>query len=127
MLDLTDAAGDVAVAQVRAAEVSAPHERAGRIARGWRFARTCVHAARLLPAVRRAVPWYVWPVLAVAALVKCLPLDFGTDEALFALAFALIWWRRPGLLNALYREAQSGKPAPCRCGQCLAVPEGVTA
>jgi hypothetical protein len=41
--------------------------------------------------------------------------DFGVDEVLFALAFALIAWRRPGLLRALYREAQAGKPAPCRC------------
>ena len=88
------------------------------VVRGWRFARTCVHAAKLLPTVRRAVPWYCWPILGLAAAVKCLPLDFGTDEALFAIAFALIAWRRPGLLKALYREAQAGKPATCRCGQC---------
>jgi hypothetical protein len=85
------------------------------VRRAWRFVRTCTHAAKLLPTVRRAIPWYVWPILAVAAVVKCFPLDFGTDEALFAVAFALIAWRRPGLLKALYREAQAGKPAPCGC------------
>jgi hypothetical protein len=73
------------------------------------FAVTCVHAARYLPTVRRAVPWYVWPLLAVASAVKALPVDFGVDEALFAVAFALIAWRRPGLLRALYHEAQAGK------------------
>lgn len=81
------------------------------------FARTCVRAAKYLPTVRRAVPWYVWPVLGLASAVKCMPLDFGADETLFAIAFALIAWRRPGLLKALYREAQAGKPARCQCGQ----------
>jgi hypothetical protein len=80
-----------------------------------RFLVTCVHAAKYLPTVRRAVPWYIWPLLAVASAVKTLPVDFGVDEVLFTLAFALIAWRRPGLLRALYREAQAGKPAPCRC------------
>ncbi|HEY2079387.1 MAG TPA: hypothetical protein VGH53_23915 [Streptosporangiaceae bacterium] len=79
------------------------------------FVVACVHAAKYLPTVRRAVPWYIWPLLAVASAVKALPVDFGVDEALFTLAFALIAWRRPGLLRALYREAQAGKPAPCRC------------
>jgi len=79
------------------------------------FLVTCVHAAGYLAAVRRAVPWYVWPLLAIASAVKALPVDFGVDEALFAAAFALIAWRRPGLLRALYREAQAGKPARCRC------------
>ena len=76
-----------------------------------------MHAAKLLPTVRRAVPWYVWPVLALASAVKCLPLDFGTDEALFVLAFLLILRARPGLLEALYHEAQAGKPAPCQCAR----------
>jgi hypothetical protein len=79
------------------------------------FVVTCVHAAKYLPTVRRAVPRYIWPLLAVASAVKALPVDFGVDEMLFTLAFALIAWRRPGLLQALYREAQAGKPAPCRC------------
>ena len=87
-------------------------------ARAWRFMRTCTRAAKYLPAVRRAVPWYVWPILGLAALIKCMPFDGGTDEALFALAFALIAWRRPGLLKALYREAQAGKPARCACERC---------
>jgi len=79
------------------------------------FSVTCVHAAKYLPTVRRALPWYVWPLLAIALAVKALPVDFGVDEALLAVAFALIAWRRPGLLRALYREARAGKPAPCRC------------
>jgi hypothetical protein len=79
------------------------------------FVVACVHAAKYLPTVRRAVPWYIWPLLAVDSAVKALPVDFGVDEMLFTLAFALIAWRRPGLLRALYREAQAGKPAPCRC------------
>ncbi len=79
------------------------------------FVMTCVHAAKYLPTVRRALPWYIWPLLAIASAVKALPVDFGIDEALFAAAFALIAWRRPGLLRALYREAQGGKPAPCQC------------
>jgi hypothetical protein len=77
------------------------------------FVVTCLHAAKYLPTVRRAVPWYIWPLLAVASAVKALPVDFGVDEVLFTLAFALIAWRRPGLLRALYREAQAGKPSPC--------------
>jgi hypothetical protein len=81
------------------------------------FLVTFVHAAKYLPTVRRALPWYIWPLLAIASAVKALPVDFGVDEALFAAAFALIAWRRPGLLRALYREAQAGKPAPCRCAR----------
>ena len=80
-------------------------------------ARTCVRAVKLLPTVRRAVPAYVWPVLGLAAAVKCLPLDMGADETLFAVAALLILWRRPGLLEALYREAQAGKPVRCSCGR----------
>lgn len=83
--------------------------------RAMRFVLTCVHAAKYLPTVRRAVPWFIWPLLAVASAAKALPVDFGVDELLFTLAFVLIAWRRPGLLRALYREAQAGKPAPCRC------------
>ena len=79
------------------------------------FVAACVHAAKYLPTVRRALPWYIWPLIAVAVAVKALPVDFGVDEMLFTLAFAVIAWRRPGLLRALYREAQAGKPAPCRC------------
>ena len=85
------------------------------ITRALRFARTCVHAAKLLPTVRRAIPWYVQALCVLAALVKCLPLDMGADEALFTIAALLIAWRRPGLLKALYREAQAGKPAACHC------------
>jgi hypothetical protein len=86
----------------------------GRAARlAMLFLVTCVHAAKYLPTVRRAVPWYIWPLLAMASAVKALRVDFGADEALFAAAFVLIAWRRPGLLRALYREAQAGKPAPC--------------
>ena len=65
---------------------------------------TCIHAAKYLPTVRSAVPWYIWPLLAVASAVKAMPVDFGVDEVLFA----LIAWRRPDLLRALYREAQAG-------------------
>jgi hypothetical protein len=60
------------------------------------FVVTCLHAAKYLPTVRRAVPWYIWPLLAVASAVKALPVDFGVDEVLFTLAFALIAWRLPG-------------------------------
>jgi hypothetical protein len=80
-----------------------------------RFAGNCLHAVKLLPTVRRAVPWYVWPLLALAAAVKCLPVDFGADETLFILAAVIIVWRRPGLLRALYREASAGRPEPCAC------------
>ena len=87
------------------------------ISRAARFLRACVHAAKLLPTVRRAIPWYCQAIIVIAALVKCLPLDMGADEALFTLAALLIAWRRPGLLKALYREASSGKPARCQCAQ----------
>ena len=99
-----------------------------RAARIWRVikahplrtAKTTFHAAKMLPAVWRALPWYVLPIVALAALVKCLPFDGGADETLFAGAFVLVLWRRPGLLEALYHEAASGKPAPCQCdrAQC---------
>ena len=89
----------------------------GMAVRAWRFTRTCTRAAKLLPTVRQAVPWYVWPILGLAAAVKCLPVDFGADETLFAIAFALIAWKRPGLLKALYREAQAGKPVRCGCAR----------
>lgn len=77
--------------------------------------KTLGRAAKLLLTVRAAVPRYVWPILAVAALVKCWPLDMGLDEALFTLAFALIAWQRPGLVTALWREAEAGKPPRCQC------------
>ena len=95
-------------------------------------ARTAARAGKLLLPAWRAVPWYVWPVLGVAAVVKCFPLDMGTDEALTALALGLIAWRRGGradtsrgprrycLVTALWREAQTGKPAYCQCAPCAA-------
>ncbi len=67
---------------------------------------TLMHAAKLLPTVKQAIPRYVWPILILAMLVKVLPVDFGIDEALLIIAVALIAWRRPGLLKALYREAE---------------------
>lgn len=107
------------------APAAAPARRRARLARFARStarhplttAQTCIRAAKLLPTVRQAVPGYVWPILALAAAVKCLPLDFGADETLFAAAFLLILWQRPGLLEALYHEAQAGKPARCQCAR----------
>ena len=92
-----------------------PHHLARAARLSMVFLVSCVQAAKYLPTVRRAVPWYIWPLLATALAVKALPVDFGVDEALFAAAFALIAWRRPGLLRALYREVQAGKPPRCRC------------
>ena len=102
-----------------------PKRQPGRLARFARTAarhplstgRTCVHAAKMLPTVRKALPWWVWPILGLATAVKMLPLDFGADETLFAVAFLLILWQRPGLLEALYREASTGKPARCQCAK----------
>lgn len=83
----------------------------------WQFVMTCVRAAKYLPTVRRAVPPYVWPILAVATAIKVAPIiDFEIDEALYAVAAVLIAWRRPRLLKALYREAQAGRPPSCQCG-----------
>ncbi len=79
------------------------------------FIRTCMQAAKLLPTVKSAIPKWIWPILAVASIVKMLPVDFFIDETLFFIAFVLISWRRPGLLKALYREAQAGRPVPCVC------------
>jgi hypothetical protein len=95
-------------------------DRAARIGRTikahpWHAAKTTMHAAKHLPTVRKALPWYVLPIVVLAALVKCLPFDGGLDETLFTVAFLLVLWRRPGLLEALYHEAANGKPAPCHC------------
>jgi hypothetical protein len=84
------------------------------------FGRTATRAAKLLPTVRHAIPRWIWPILGLAALVKCLPLDFGADETLFAVALVLIAITRPGLIPALWAEASAGKPAFCRCGPCAA-------
>ena len=82
-----------------------------------RWVTTCIRAAKYLPTVRRAVPAYVWPILAVATAIKVMPvIDFEIDEVLYVVAALLIAWRRPGLLKALYRETQAGKPARCQCG-----------
>ena len=41
------------------------------------FVLTCVHAASYLPTVSRALPWFIWPLLAVASAAKAMPVDFG--------------------------------------------------
>lgn len=74
-----------------------------------------VRMAKLLPTVARAVPRYVWPIFAAAALIKCFPLDFGIDETLFVVGLALIVRKRPGLVRVLWREASAGKAARCAC------------
>jgi hypothetical protein len=61
---------------------------------------------RYLWTVRRAVPLPVKALLALAALVKCCPVDFGADEALTAVAVLLLGRMRPGLVKACWRAAQ---------------------
>jgi len=81
-----------------------------------RLISTAMKAAKYLPTVRKAVPAYVWPLLGLALLIKLVPIDFGIDEALLAICFALIAWRRPGLLKALWREAQYEMELKCVVG-----------
>lgn len=98
-----------------------------RVSAAWRFVKTCVRAAKYLRTVRRAVPWYAWPILAIGTAIKMLPVDFEIDEALYLLAALLIAWRRPRLLKALYREAQAGRQAGAvlMCALQQAEPGGV--
>ena len=63
-------------------------------------------ACRYLWTVRRAVPLPVKVLLGVAMVIKCCPLDFGTDEALTAVAVLLLTRMRPGLVRACWRAAQ---------------------
>src|SRR5260370_36694010 len=65
--------------------------------------RTC----RFLWTVRAAIPWPVKILLVVAMAVKCLPLDFGVDETLTAIAVVILHWMRPGLMRACWRAARN--------------------
>jgi hypothetical protein len=114
-----------AVASVRHwARKAAPYARlalwyARHPRQAWELAKTCAYAGKFLLTIWRALPWYVLPVLALAAVIKfCVWPDMGLDETLCAVAVAIIANRRPGLIKALYREAQNGKPAPCTCEPC---------
>lgn len=64
--------------------------------------RTC----RYLWAVRAAIPWPVRVMLALAMIIKCLPVDFGIDETITALAVIILRRMRPGLMRACVRAAQ---------------------
>lgn len=64
-------------------------------------ARTC----RYLWTCRAAIPWPVKALLAMAMVIKCLPLDFGVDEALTAIAVLLLQRFRPGLIRACWQAA----------------------
>ena len=77
-----------------------------RIKRIARFVMTAGRTCRYLWAVRAAIPWPVKVMLAVAMAIKCLPLDFGVDETLTALAVLILNKVRPGLMKACYRAAQ---------------------
>lgn len=61
---------------------------------------------RYLWLARRAVPLPVKVMLALAMTIKCCPVDFGTDEALTALAVVVLRKMRPGLVKACWRAAQ---------------------
>src|SRR5258707_248530 len=78
-------------------------ERIRKVARWIAVAgRTC----RFLWTVRAAIPWPVKILLVVAMAVKCLPLVFGVDESLTAIAVVILHWMRPGLMRACWRAAQ---------------------
>ena len=76
------------------------------VRRAARWAATAGRTCRFLWTVRAAIPWPVRVILAVAMVVKCLPLDFGADEALTVIAAVILNKTRPGLLKACFRAAQ---------------------
>jgi hypothetical protein len=63
--------------------------------------RTC----RYLWTARAAIPLPVRLLLGLAMAVKCVPLDFGADEALTVLAVVLLNRMRPGLVKTCWRAA----------------------
>ena len=64
--------------------------------------RTC----RYLWTARAAIPWPVKVLLGLAMAIKCLPLDFGTDELLTVLAVLLLNRLRPGLVKVCWQAAK---------------------
>jgi len=90
--------------------VSAVPEFAARLRRAAvRFAHwagVAGRTARYLWTVRAAIPWPVRVLLGAAMVIKCLPLDFGADEALTVVAAVILQRTRPGLLKACVRAAQ---------------------
>lgn len=70
------------------------------------MAPTAGRSLRYLWLVRRAIPWPVKVMLSLAMVIKCCPVDFGTDEALTAAAVWLLNRMRPGLVRACWRAAQ---------------------
>jgi hypothetical protein len=71
-----------------------------------RMMQTAAHTARYLWMCRAAIPWPVKIILGVAMLLKCLPVDFGSDETLTVIAILLLRVLRPGLATVCYRAAQ---------------------
>lgn len=70
---------------------------------------TVRHAFRfalLFWVVRAAVPKPILYMLIAAACIKCLPVDFGTDEALTAIALVLLRRYRPGLARVISHAAE---------------------
>jgi hypothetical protein len=61
---------------------------------------------RYLWLLRAAVPLPVKVLLVLAMIIKFCPVDFGTDEALTAVAVLLLGRMRPGLVKACWRAAQ---------------------
>lgn len=72
----------------------------------WTERAVLIRTAKYLGTCRKAVPWYL-KALAVAALaMKCMPLDFGLDETLFAVIGLLLYRRQRMLLRACWHAAQ---------------------
>lgn len=77
-----------------------------RLRKAARWAGQAGRTCRYLWTVRAAIPVPVRVILAVAMVIKCLPVDFGADEALTVVAALLLQRLRPGLLKACWRAAQ---------------------
>lgn len=78
-------------------------------------AKVATVAAKLLFAVRRALPWWLRGIALLTVGVKIvttpLPFDGGVDEFLMLVTLALLWWRRRALVKACWHEAKAAVPS----------------
>ena len=77
-----------------------------RVRSAARWTATAGRTCRFLWTVRAAIPWPIRALLGLAMVIKCMPLDMGTDELLTVIAVLMLRRLRPGLIRACWRAAQ---------------------
>lgn len=78
----------------------------GALRRALRWCLQAARTCRYLWTVRAAIPWPVKILLGLAMVLKCVPLDMGSDELVTVIAVLVLIRMRPGLVQACWRAAE---------------------